>query len=216
VRLTAPPAHTHASDASSRVREFAVSDHFRWALRSARHQFVLTNSTVVGRGVGADLQLDDESVSRRHARFQLKDSSLVLEDLASRNGTWLNGCAISEPTHLAVGDHVTLGECQFELVAHAIERSERVTQPVLTQVDIDTPHDDSQHSLATLSPRERLVFPLLASGVSQREIAAQCGVSVKTVETYRTRISHKLGLHSRAELIRFALETGVLRAPARN
>jgi two-component system NarL family response regulator len=56
------------------------------------------------------------------------------------------------------------------------------------------------------------VFPLLASGLSQREIASQCGVTVKTIETYRTRIGHKLGLSTRAELIRFALEIGVLRA----
>jgi DNA-binding NarL/FixJ family response regulator len=66
-------------------------------------------------------------------------------------------------------------------------------------------------SLASLSPRERTVFPLLASGLSQREIASQCGVTVKTIETYRTRIGHKLGLSTRAELVRFALETGVLR-----
>jgi DNA-binding NarL/FixJ family response regulator len=71
-------------------------------------------------------------------------------------------------------------------------------------------------ALAALSPRERTVFPLLAGGLSQREIAARCGVSVKTVETYRTRISHKLGLQNRAELIRFALEAGVLRPNGRN
>jgi DNA-binding CsgD family transcriptional regulator len=47
--------------------------------------------------------------------------------------------------------------------------------------------------------------------LSQREIAAQCGVTVKTIETYRTRIGHKLGLSTRAEFIRFALEIGVLR-----
>jgi DNA-binding NarL/FixJ family response regulator len=71
-------------------------------------------------------------------------------------------------------------------------------------------------SLSALSPRERAVFPLLASGLSQREIASQCGVTVKTIETYRTRIGHKLGLSTRAEFIRFALEIGVLRPSRAN
>ena len=61
-----------------------------------------------------------------------------------------------------------------------------------------------------LSPREREVLRLLAQGYTNQQAAKWIGVSVKTVETYRARIAQKLGLHSRAELTRYALESGLL------
>ena len=61
-----------------------------------------------------------------------------------------------------------------------------------------------------LSPREREVLRLLAQGYSNQQIATQIRVSVKTVETHRNRLSEKLGLKGRAELYRFAVESGIL------
>lgn len=61
-----------------------------------------------------------------------------------------------------------------------------------------------------LSRREREVLRLLAQGYSNHQIATQIKVSVKTVETHRTRLSEKLGLKGRAELYRFAVESGIL------
>jgi two-component system, NarL family, response regulator NreC len=61
-----------------------------------------------------------------------------------------------------------------------------------------------------LSRREREVLGLLARGHSNQQIADQTGLSVKTVETYRARLSEKLGLKGRAELYRFAVEFGIL------
>lgn len=61
-----------------------------------------------------------------------------------------------------------------------------------------------------LSRREREVLRLLAQGHSNQEVAEHIQVSVKTVETYRTRLSQKLGLKGRAELYRFAVEAGIL------
>jgi two-component system response regulator NreC len=61
-----------------------------------------------------------------------------------------------------------------------------------------------------LSPRERQVLGLLAHGHTNREVADQLSLSVKTVETHRARLSDKLGLHSRADLVRFAIELGLL------
>ena len=66
----------------------------------------------------------------------------------------------------------------------------------------DTPKD--------LSRREIEVLRHLAEGHSNQEIADRIRVSVKTVETYRTRLSDKLGLKGRAELYRFAVESGLL------
>ncbi len=61
-----------------------------------------------------------------------------------------------------------------------------------------------------LSRREREVLRLLAQGYSNQQIASRIKVSVKTVETHRTRLSEKLGLKGRAELYRFAVESGIL------
>ncbi|MEI8308641.1 MAG: response regulator transcription factor [Chloroflexales bacterium] len=65
---------------------------------------------------------------------------------------------------------------------------------------------------AALSDREREVVLRVAQGHSNREIAAQLSLSVKTVETYRARALEKLGLTSRAALVRYALEHGWLQA----
>jgi two-component system, NarL family, response regulator NreC len=61
-----------------------------------------------------------------------------------------------------------------------------------------------------LSPRETQVLQLLAQGHTNQEAADMLGVSVKTVETYRSRLGEKLGLRSRASLFRFAVEAGLL------
>jgi two-component system response regulator NreC len=61
-----------------------------------------------------------------------------------------------------------------------------------------------------LSRRERDVLRLLAQGHSNQQIADAFRLSVKTVETYRTRLSEKLALKGRAELYRFAVESGLL------
>lgn len=61
-----------------------------------------------------------------------------------------------------------------------------------------------------LSARERQVLQLLAQGYSYQRIAEDLFLSVKTIETYRTRIGQKLGFRSRADLVRYALETGLI------
>jgi two-component system response regulator NreC len=63
-----------------------------------------------------------------------------------------------------------------------------------------------------LSERETEVVQGIAQGYSNKEIAAQLTLSVKTVETYRARAMEKLGLESRAALVRYALERGWLRS----
>ncbi len=63
----------------------------------------------------------------------------------------------------------------------------------------------------SISPREREVVSLVALGNTNAEIAAHLHISVKTVETHRARILEKLGLRSRADLVRFAIDHGLMR-----
>jgi len=61
-----------------------------------------------------------------------------------------------------------------------------------------------------LTRRERQVLKLLAEGKTSREIAKYLGVSLKTAMTHRTNLMAKLGVHSRAELIKYAIRKGVI------
>jgi DNA-binding NarL/FixJ family response regulator len=72
------------------------------------------------------------------------------------------------------------------------------------------PQDEKQIRLRSLSEREAEVFRLVALGHSNGEIAELMFLSVKTIETYKARLMKKLGLSTRAELVRYALEVGVL------
>jgi two-component system response regulator NreC len=61
-----------------------------------------------------------------------------------------------------------------------------------------------------LSDRERQVIKMIALGHTAKEVADQLHLSPKTVETYRTRIMEKLNLHSRSDLVKYALARGLL------
>jgi len=61
-----------------------------------------------------------------------------------------------------------------------------------------------------LSQRELEVLALLARGLTYRAAGARLHVSERTIETHRRNIAEKLGLHSRAELLRYALESGLV------
>ncbi|MGZ4812517.1 MAG: LuxR C-terminal-related transcriptional regulator [Terriglobales bacterium] len=63
---------------------------------------------------------------------------------------------------------------------------------------------------AILSPREREVLRFLALGYTYKDTAKAMGISVASVETYRARIIEKLDLRGRADLIRYALLSGIL------
>lgn len=65
---------------------------------------------LLGRDLGNEIAISDPEVSRRHARFYTRDNNIIIEDLGSTNGTFLNGERISSPQQLRPGDAITLGE----------------------------------------------------------------------------------------------------------
>jgi DNA-binding NarL/FixJ family response regulator len=97
----------------------------------------------------------------------------------------------------------------------AAHRGERYLDPslggnVLSSL-IGRPNDSKGGGLDKLTPHEREVCRLLAHGHTNAEIAAQLSVSERKVERHRSSIMTKLGFTSRAELVRFAIENGLLR-----
>jgi DNA-binding NarL/FixJ family response regulator len=93
----------------------------------------------------------------------------------------------------------------------AVMRGEVYVHPAMTKALLNemVPHQDdaalTDDLWPTLSGREQDVLQLVAMGHTSREIADKLSLSTKTVETYRARGMEKLGLHSRAALVRFAL-----------
>jgi DNA-binding winged helix-turn-helix (wHTH) protein len=83
---------------------------------------------VLGRVEDGVVWLESPSVSRRHARILIEKGEVVLEDLASKNGTFVRGERISVPTRLADGDVFRLGRVSVKLRAGQADRSTR-TEP---------------------------------------------------------------------------------------
>jgi len=97
----------------------------------------------------------------------------------------------------------------------AVARDEVFLYPSATRLLLRTykearePH--AEGPLERLSEREREVLALTAEGYSSAEVGKKLFLSPKTVDTYRARMMQKLGLSHRAELVRLALDTGMLK-----
>jgi hypothetical protein len=88
-----------------------------FALREGAVEHPLTKSPIVlGRGSGADIVVAGPLVSRRHAELRDTDYGLQVTDLASRNGVFINGEKVTEPTLLNAGDSLAIGDSTFVLV----------------------------------------------------------------------------------------------------
>ncbi|MBI3185097.1 MAG: FHA domain-containing protein [Myxococcales bacterium] len=78
--------------------------------------FTLRGTSTIGRVPGVEIQLEDDSVSRRHAEIEVTPKGVVLRDLGSANGTFVNWQQIESETFLQSGDQVKFGviEMMFE------------------------------------------------------------------------------------------------------
>jgi DNA-binding NarL/FixJ family response regulator len=102
-----------------------------------------------------------------------------------------------------------------EVVAavRAVARGERYVHPALgARLVASEVEERSRAESDPLSDREREVLELLALGHTNQEIAKTLYLSVRTVETHRAHIMRKLDFSSRADLVRYALEHGLIEA----
>ncbi len=70
---------------------------------------------VVGRSVDADIQISDPYSSEFHARVGIQDGQVVVHDLGSTNGTYVNGRRVTSPTSVSRGDTVQIGKTILEV-----------------------------------------------------------------------------------------------------
>jgi hypothetical protein len=76
-------------------------------------EYELQDGAVLGRGEQAEIRLEDPFASSRHARIVRQGGVMVLEDLGSTNGTYLNEEVLGGPTPLHPGDRVRIGDSEF-------------------------------------------------------------------------------------------------------
>ncbi len=114
---------------------------------------------LVGREDGADIVIDNPSVSRRHAEFRKEGDGWVVVDLGSSNGTFLNGIRLEGPQPVVAGDEVGLGK--FSIV---FEKEVGEVAPPATKARIPTlgAHEGTMH----IKPQE--VQELLKDGERKR------------------------------------------------
>jgi DNA-binding winged helix-turn-helix (wHTH) protein len=74
------------------------------------HEYALhQGSVVIGRATDATIQIDRTEVSRRHARITVEGTTATVEDLGSKNGTFLRGRRLTEPARLVDADEIQIG-----------------------------------------------------------------------------------------------------------
>jgi DNA-binding NarL/FixJ family response regulator len=123
---------------------------------------------------------------------------------------------LREALRMGAAGYVVKSAADQELLSaiRAVVRGEVYIHPSLTRALLDEllpardPH--LQDPWQELSEREQQVIRQVALGHTNREIAQQLSLSVKTVETYRARAMEKLGLTGRAQLVEYAVGRGLL------
>ncbi len=108
---------------------------------------------------------------------------------------------------------------ELELALRAVARGDTWLSPALTKRVVaaytqgaGAPSADGPY--AVLTPRQREVLQLVAEGHSNKEIASRLNVALKTVETHRTELMERLGIHGVASLVRYAIQVGLVRPDA--
>jgi pSer/pThr/pTyr-binding forkhead associated (FHA) protein len=81
-------------------------------------EYEVGEGAVMGRGDQAEIRLEDPFASSRHAQLTRQGGIVVLEDLGSTNGTYLNEEILAGPQPLHAGDRVRIGDSEFTYVTH--------------------------------------------------------------------------------------------------
>jgi DNA-binding winged helix-turn-helix (wHTH) protein len=91
----------------------APSPTFCWLLKDGRRIPLQPGDNILGRDVEDAIDVDSPSVSRRHARIRVSDRDATIEDLESKNGTYLRGRRVAAPMPLSDGDDIRIGSVKL-------------------------------------------------------------------------------------------------------
>jgi DNA-binding winged helix-turn-helix (wHTH) protein len=94
-----------------------------WLLKDGRRIALRPGENILGRDVEGAIGLDSPSVSRRHARIQVSEHNATIEDLGSKNGTYVRGERVSAAVRLSDGDELRIGSVVLRFRQQAGPRS---------------------------------------------------------------------------------------------
>lgn len=103
---------------------------------------------------------------------------------------------------------------ELELALRTVARGDAWLSPAVTKKVVmafaEGARTPAQEAFEVLTPRQREVLQLIAEGHSSKEIAGRLNLSPKTVETHRTELMARLGIHGVAGLVRYAIQIGLV------
>lgn len=151
---------------------------------------------VLGRRDSSDLVLADPHVSLAHARVKRRQGAVLLEDLGSTNGTYVNGERLTTSRALRHGDEVVFGtvETRFEDRGSQLSREESTEAMEVAQPIID-------EERPVLSPRQAEVLRYLKQGLTNPQIAEKLGVTERTVKAHCQEVYDRLGVPNRTAAV---------------
>jgi DNA-binding NarL/FixJ family response regulator len=138
----------------------------------------------------ADVQLADSTVSRLHAAIERVTGGWVIQDLGSRNGTFVNGAPVVGPRALRSGDELRCGRTRMVFIAREIDGEGSETTPLLAPPRLTAREKDLLVALC----RPLLGGSFLAEPASTAQIAAELVVSESAVKKLLGRTYDKFGL----------------------
>ncbi|MBI5293929.1 MAG: response regulator transcription factor [Chloroflexi bacterium] len=141
-----------------------------------------------------------------------EDKQYFMEMLAAGASGYLTKQAAADELvaaiHAVAGGNIYL---QPALARWLLEDYQRLARQVGIQPRVQEEEpDEGVVGLDALSARERQVLELVAQGLSNHDIGAKLDLSHKTIARHRERIMAKLKMHSRTELVKFAIRTGLI------
>jgi DNA-binding NarL/FixJ family response regulator len=96
------------------------------------------------------------------------------------------------------------------VAVRAVARGEGFLSPAISATVLDDYQKHVTDPLDSVTPRERQLLQMLAEGKTSKDIATELAISIYTVDAHRSRIMKKLGLRTIGELVRFAIERGLI------
>jgi two-component system response regulator NreC len=127
---------------------------------------------------------------------------------------------VREAIRAGAAGYILKQAAEAELISaiRTIQKGDVYVPPKMLRTLLTEPQKASASSLKPedlLTPRELDVLNRIVQGYTNRQVADELKLSVRTVEGYRANLTEKLGLHNRADLVRYAREHGLLKEPGR-